>query len=181
MENSRFYSRGWKVKNVKKKFQSIRNVTLIGQLGDIIAYKQGLWTVIVPASSHCSALQGMSTLSEEELWWMIRKKKSRLTKKLKHNAIVMVWIYTLGDIEITEIRAKKITSGAALYCNGWLYSHRKQGKSTEPLTGAVRFNFFKSRFLPPELKVRVFRGVNKIIFRLSNPRILTFFRAWKGC
>ncbi len=57
------------VENVKKKnnIQSIRNVTLIGQLGDIIAYKQGLWTVIVPASSHCSALQGMSTLSEEEL------------------------------------------------------------------------------------------------------------------
>lgn len=76
------------------------------------------------------------------------KEKKQTNEKIKAQR----HCYVCGFIRSVTLKwqrygRNRITSGAALYCNGWLYSHRKQGKSTEPLTGAVRFNFFKSRFL----------------------------------
>ncbi len=63
----------------KKNIQSIRNVTLSG-LGDRIAYKQGLWTVIVPANSHCSAVQGMSVRRTMRNY---KKEKKQTNEKIK--------------------------------------------------------------------------------------------------
>lgn len=46
-----------------------------------------------------------------------------------------------------EKTAKKITSRSALYCNGWLYSHRKQGSEAngKPVTEAQFSSTFSNR------------------------------------
>ena len=36
---------------------------------------------------------------------------------------------------------------SALYCNGWLYSHRKAGSETDSRGGAVQLNFFQRQFI----------------------------------
>lgn len=143
-------------------------LTLTGQLGDRIAYKQGLWTVIVPASSHCSALQGMCVGRRQWTMKNDMRGKKQTDKKIKvkrhfciyalTDSVTLKWQRYGRKKSPQKLRFTVMADCTRIGNKAKPYSHRQaQFAST----------FSNRVFYPVGLKVRGFGG-GKYKFHLSS-------------
>lgn len=73
------------------------------------------------------------------------------------------------SLKITQQNNVKILRRSALYCNGWLYSHRKQGSEAngKPVTEAQFSSTFSNRLFSRNKSVTIRCNDGKIKFNLS--------------
>lgn len=71
-------------------------------------------------------------------------------------------------LQYTRQGGEKITSRSALYCNGWLYSHRRQGSEAngKPATEAQFSSTFSNRVFSRNKPVTITSNDGKIKFNL---------------
>lgn len=78
-------------------------------------------------------------------------------------------MYVFGP-KIIQPDGEKITSRSALYCNGWLYSHRRQGSEAngKPATEAQFSSTFSNRVFSENKPVTIRCNDGKRKFNLSS-------------
>lgn len=119
---------------------------------------------------HCSALRSWMSV----MWrlgrvrfsiWTLKIIKTEEKERLSQNMHGRIFVCHSSPDKIVE----KITSRSALYCNGWLYSHRKQGSEAngKPVTEAQFSSTFSNRVFS-RIKLATIRyNDSKLKFNLS--------------
>lgn len=120
---------------------------------------------------HCSALRSWTPVmwrleeragpdSNIKIYKNRRKRKS--VSKYTHMGVCLS--------QFTREDGEKITSRSALYCNGWLYSHRKQGSEAngKPVTEAQFGSTFSNRVFLRNKLVTIRCNDGKRKFNLSR-------------
>lgn len=81
---------------------------------------------------------------------------------------INVWTYVCS-LNYTRQDGEKITSRSALYCNGWLYSHSRQGSEAngKPVTEAQFSSTFSNRAFSRNKSVTIIYNDGKRKFNLS--------------
>lgn len=113
---------------------------------------------------HCSALR-----SWMPVMWRVRVliqtvkfiktwEKERPSPNIHAHMVVL--------LQLAREDGEKITSRSALYCNGWLYSHRRQG-SEKPATEAQFTSTFSNRVFSRNKPATITCNDGKIKFNLS--------------
>lgn len=119
---------------------------------------------------HCSALRSWMPV----MWRLGSVRAVVQTFKIHGNARKRKTVskYTRVCVCLAQINRQddeKNTSRSALYCNGWLYSHRKQGSEAngKPVTEAQFTSTFSNRVFSRNKPVTITCNDGKIKFNLS--------------